>query len=114
MLSKNKVSPSDKSSEQVISEAVSELENVLYDVKYDDDILKILMHRINKLKKEAKQMEKSIRKSNPFVYNILRNQTVKDESLGLVSVSRLRAARLSVSSRSRSNYRGWSRLGLVS
>ena len=40
--------------------------------------------------------------------------SVKDESLGLVSVSRLRAPRLSVSSRSRSNFRGWSRLGLVS
>ena len=40
--------------------------------------------------------------------------TVKDESLGLVSVSRLKVPRLSVSSRSRTKFWNWSRLGLVS
>ena len=39
---------------------------------------------------------------------------VKDESLGLVSVSRLKVPRLSVSSRSRTKFWNWSRLGLVS
>ena len=39
---------------------------------------------------------------------------VKDESLGLVSVSRLKVPRLSVSSRSRTKFLNWSRLGLVS
>ena len=39
--------------------------------------------------------------------------TVKDESLGLVSVSRLKVLRLSVSSRSRTKFWNWSRLGLV-
>ena len=40
--------------------------------------------------------------------------SVKDESLGLVSVSRLKVPRLSVSSRSRTKFWNWSRLGLVS
>ena len=39
---------------------------------------------------------------------------VKDESLGLVSVSRLKVPRLSVSSRSRTKFWNLSRLGLVS
>ena len=38
---------------------------------------------------------------------------VKDESLGLVSVSRLKVPRLLVSSRSRTKFLNWSRLGLV-
>ena len=41
-------------------------------------------------------------------------KTVKDESLGLVSVLRLKVSRLSVSSRSRTKFWNLSRLGLVS
>ena len=40
--------------------------------------------------------------------------SVKEESLGLVSVSRLKVPRLSVSSRSRTKFWNLSRLGLVS
>ena len=40
--------------------------------------------------------------------------SVKDESLGLVSVSRLKVPRLLVSSRSHTKFGNWSRLGLVS
>ena len=38
---------------------------------------------------------------------------VKDESLGLVSVSRLKVPRLLVSSRSHTKFLNWSRLGLI-
>ena len=40
--------------------------------------------------------------------------SVKNESLGLVSILRLKVPRLSVSSRSRTKFWNWSRLGLVS
>merc|ERR1719312_2245896 len=48
------------------------------------------------------------------VYYDTIHSTVKDESLGLVSVSRLKVPRLSVSSRSRTKFWNLSRLGLVS
>ena len=48
---------------------------------------------------------------NPLVPSLL---PVKDESLVLVSVSRLKVPRLSVSSRSRTNFWRLSRLGLIS
>ena len=41
-------------------------------------------------------------------------RSVKDESLGLISVSRLKVPRLSVSSRSRTKFWNLSRLGLAS
>ena len=46
--------------------------------------------------------------------NIQTMFSVKDECLGLVSVSRLKVPRLSVSSRSRTKFFNLSRLGLVS
>ena len=50
----------------------------------------------------------------PFYNSKADGASVKDESLGLVSVSRLKVPRLSVSSRSRTKFWNLSRLGLVS